>query len=245
MKVLVIGDVHGEASCKKFADIEQLLQSNVFETEYDKYIFLGDYFDSYKITTDKIKRNFYDIVRLKRNYPDKVVLLLGNHELHYFMVPYVANNNYLCTGYRSEVHVDAYEFYRANSDLFQVAYQIDNYIFTHAGISEGWFRDIFKIPQGHPETKTIAELLNEAFEIRDSRLFAVGQSRGGVHPYGGPFWADKSETSLFPLYGYHQVVGHTHVKDIITITKNENTSITYCDVLQSKNPKPYILEINS
>ena len=74
MRILVIGDIHAETSWKKFADIEQLLQSNVFETEYNKYIFLGDYFDSFKITTDKMKRNFYDIIRLKKNYPDKVVL---------------------------------------------------------------------------------------------------------------------------------------------------------------------------
>lgn len=243
MRILVIGDIHAEISWKKFADIEQLLQSNVFETEYNKYIFLGDYFDSFKITTDKMKRNFYDIIRLKKNYPDKVVLLLGNHELHYFMVPYVATNNYLCTGYRSEIHVDAYEFYKENSNLFQAAYQIDNYLFTHAGVSEGWFRDIFKIPQGHPETKTIAELLNEAFETRDSRLFAVGFSRGGLYQYGGPFWADKSETAMFPLFGYQQVVGHSHVDRISRIEKNETTSITFCDVLQSKNPEPYILEI--
>ena len=41
------------------------------------------------------------------------------------------------------------------------------------------------------------------------------------------------------LIGYHQIVGHTKFKEITTIPKGEDTSITFIDVID----KPYILNL--
>lgn len=246
MKIMVIGDIHGESIWKKFGDIEQLLQSNIFETEYDKYIFLGDYVDSFRITSEKIIQNFHDILRLKKNYPGKVVLLIGNHDIQYFLEPFHKfSSEYRCSGYRPEYHLTLYELYQENKDLFQAAYQVDNYLFTHAGVSERWYKEVYKMSSQIEEYgyENYADLIDREFMYCNHTIFAVGFSRGGSYNVGGPLWADKSETYENHLIGIHQIVGHTHCKQIEKNSSDVNSSITYCDVLQSKHPEPLILEI--
>jgi hypothetical protein len=46
-----------------------------------------------------------------------------------------------------------------------------------------------------------------------------------------------------PLKGLHQIVGHSKVSKVCTEIKNENTSITFCDCLDS-NIKLYELKID-
>jgi glutamate racemase len=50
-----------------------------------KYVFLGDYLDPYEnINREALICNLKDIIQLKKEHIDNVVLLLGNHDLHYF-----------------------------------------------------------------------------------------------------------------------------------------------------------------
>ena len=50
---------------------------------YDKVVFLGDYVDSFTISNIASYENLKDIIRLKKRDPNKVVLLLGNHDIQY------------------------------------------------------------------------------------------------------------------------------------------------------------------
>ncbi len=72
--VLVLPDVHGRKFWKKPCE-------NI--ENYDKVVFLGDYFDPYdfeKISVVDCIENFNEILELKRNNMDKVILLIGNHK---------------------------------------------------------------------------------------------------------------------------------------------------------------------
>ena len=76
-ELLIIPDVHGRGFWKEAVRGEN----------YEKIIFLGDYADPYDlegIYDDMAIDNFESIIALKQQYPDKVVLLLGNHDLHYY-----------------------------------------------------------------------------------------------------------------------------------------------------------------
>ena len=53
--------------------------------EHDRFIFMGDYVDSPDIDNLSMKKNLMDIIGLKKKYPDKVVLLWGNHDIHYLL----------------------------------------------------------------------------------------------------------------------------------------------------------------
>ena len=224
MRIQTIPDLHGKLIWKELIDMT-----------CDKIIFLGDYTDDYPPTTDEqIINNLLDIIQLKYDYLEKVILLLGNHDEMYY------NKHHGCSGYRSSYASILQTIFESNKNLFQIAYQEKNYIWTHAGISNDWYNVFLKEVKTLPEGN-IADKLNEIFfNSSDMDLITcVGRSRGGWAPYGGPIWADKSETYDYyfhALEGYHQIVGHSKVQHILKKeNKKKDSSITFCDCLDYKN----------
>ncbi len=220
MQLLAVGDLHGK-DCWKSIDPHQ----------YDQVVFIGDYVDSVDIPPDVIRENLRELIDFKKRFPDKVILLLGNHDIQYSEYP-----KYHCSGFNPEFQVDYTELFRSNKDLFQVAFQRKNYLFTHAGISNAFARVAWKdkydeIISGE---MNVADFLNDIDRSDNQEvLHTVGIMRGGGDYFGGITWADRRETCFDFLYGYHQIVGHTQVSDILT-ERNSNSSITYIDVLNTK-----------
>lgn len=234
IKVLTIPDIHGKSIWKEFSDLKMLWQFENIATEYDYYVFVGDYTDSWKESNTQIYNNLLEVIELKKKYPEKVILLLGNHDLPY-MFKY--DSTFGCTGHRPEMYWDLHELFNKNRDLFQVSFQIENYIWTHAGISQWWYNKLIN-PEKLKEYKSISNYLNY---MNFSDLCMVGKTRGGYYHTGGPFWCDQSELKQFnrpdlgmiPLKGFHQIVGHSrHKLEIFKV--NENTSITFTDCLDEE-----------
>ena len=223
INILAIGDLHGK-SC---------WQSIPFE-RYDKIIFLGDYVDGFDHSDQEILDNLQAVIDLKESLPQKVVLLLGNHDVQYLHYPH-----YGCSGFRSSMQPNLTEVFHRYRKLFQVAYQIDRYLFTHAGVSAGWlatFKASLEVTFREKELgdlKNMAALFN-AVEETDHRdiLHQVGLKRGGTKDYGGISWADREELCASPLMGFHQVVGHNPVHFIDVVRFDDHTSITFADVLR-------------
>lgn len=72
-KVIAIGDIHGSTKWRNIIDGNKDAQ----------IVFLGDYLDPYvEYDCDEILDNLIEIIDFKRNNKDRVVLLLGNHDLH-------------------------------------------------------------------------------------------------------------------------------------------------------------------
>jgi len=226
MKVLICGDIHGRTNWQEW-----------IKESYDKIIFLGDYVDHWTYTNVEILDNLKNIIQFKKDNLDKVILLLGNHDLQYLY----RYDSHGCSGFRVKAYFDLHDIFNQNKELFQAAYQIDNYLFTHAGLSNLWFTNEYPFS---PSLDQIAESLNDSFKHNVKSLFDVGWYRGGTpNEVGGIFWADRRETQSDMIKDLHQVVGHTRINDITTYylnnDKDSNTSITYCDC----EIKPYILEI--
>jgi hypothetical protein len=74
-KVLVVGDIHGDAQALRSITLEFLERLEKGEKVY--LLFLGDYSDRGLKQTEVINI----ILTLKSNFPENVVLLRGNHEL--------------------------------------------------------------------------------------------------------------------------------------------------------------------
>lgn len=234
MKIISIGDLHGRDTWK------------IIKPErWDKIVFIGDYVDSFSVKNVLMKLNLEKVINFKKQFPEKVILLWGNHDLQY----YLGYDKHGCSGYIPEMRYDFYDLFKGNEDLFQVAYQVDNYLWTHAGIHKGWYKYRFQNCKWNKEFQginklTLAEQLNEAFKVRLDCLFDVGYRRGGIRDVGGIFWADKRETYNSPLEGYHQIVGHTKVSGISHYDISKTTSITYIDCLEFVDiPEFYELEI--
>jgi 3',5'-cyclic AMP phosphodiesterase CpdA len=216
---MVIGDLHGK-DCWKVINIKA----------YDKIIFLGDYVDHWNLPDLKISQNLEEIIKLKRKHPKKVELLLGNHDVQYLYYPH-----FLCSGFRPGMQRLLTHLFNSNSDLFKVAYQRGNHLFTHAGITNTWYGEFLNLPllqQIKDEQDTVADLINKIEKTAQRPLLhRAGSIRGG-YGYGGVTWADRKEMIADMLDGYHQVVGHTVVPQV-EVFQFGTKSATFIDVLDT------------
>lgn len=208
---IVIGDIHGSTYWKEI----------VKKHPDCKIVFLGDYLDPYEeIPHKNLFGNLVEIIQLKKERPEEIILLLGNHDLHY-----ITSKIEQSWRYDFDLSQDAAYLFFKNKKWFQFAYQEDNCIFTHAGIAHKWFVNIFK----GDISKNIADQLNNPNPEQEKALYACGKERGGVSETSGIFWAGIKE--LFePLRGYTQVVGHNRVKEVKEHTNNGG-KIIFCDCL--------------
>jgi predicted MPP superfamily phosphohydrolase len=222
MKIISIADIHGRSNWIDIADISNLIKLDNVIPEYDKYIFLGDYVDSFDETDAVILFNLDKIIRFKQKYPEHVVLLLGNHDLQYMF----SMKLHGCSGYRISMYQDLHKLFNDNKELFQPIYQINNYLFSHAGISTLWLKTI----KDKTDEETPYDVVIRLWNNYEYKLFVVGWARGGSYTSGGPFWADMTETKAGVLSNYHQVVGHHPTdKSPYTHKLDEDSTITYVD----------------
>ena len=173
MKHIVIGDIHGRDAWK-----------NVSTKAFDKIVFIGDYVDSTSLSDLAILENLKKIIALKKRHPEKVVLLLGNHDIHYLHYPH-----FQCSRFRPSMQGDLTALFRKNAGLFQVAYQKDNYLFTHAGVTNNWYDELMRTPvlkEICDQEENIAAQLNSLERTKHRGfLYQAGFERGGFG-CGGP-----------------------------------------------------------
>lgn len=197
---LIIPDIHGRTFWKKHC-------LDVRSSKYEKIIFLGDYLDPYDfehISEDDALSNFIEIIEFKKENYDKVVLLLGNHDLHYFSR--VFNN--ICGGSRRSIKNcdNIYDLFLKYLDLFQLAYESEYTLFTHAGYRQQW-ADSNKDLDIRPTASSLNKLLNSAKGMM--ALTDVSYIRGGYNVCGSIVWADVHEPILETDCKKYQIFGHS------------------------------------
>lgn len=130
-RTLIIGDVHGRRTWK----------SLVQEQEYDLVVFVGDYFDPYdNISRADLISNFKEIIEFKRSQPEKVILLFGNHDLHYLGY----TDTWSRYDRRIQPEVEELIVPLIDSKEIQLFHYDDEskVLYSHAGLSYYWY-DIF------------------------------------------------------------------------------------------------------
>ena len=208
MTTIAIGDTHG----KDFWEIAS-------QWKFDRFIFLGDYFDNRDdIPFFKERENFEKILAFKRANPDKVTLLIGNHDFHYLR-GYIGQPY---SGYNIIHSFDYGELLDSAKNEMQVAFEDDKFFFTHAGVTSTWL-NTNNIPFS-------AEEINKLF-LYDRKAFGFkpGKNRSdtGDDVTQGPLWVrPASLMSDLPETEKTQVVGHTYMMRIST--KN---NVIFTDVL--------------
>ncbi len=76
MKTIFIGDIHGRDVWKTIIDNETP----------NRVVFMGDYFDSFDISPAEQQYNFKEIIEFKEKGECEVIMLVGNHDFHYFLL---------------------------------------------------------------------------------------------------------------------------------------------------------------
>jgi predicted phosphodiesterase len=214
MKVLVIPDVHGISSWKEIVkDVMHMPDVHV--------IFLGDYVDNYTMEPWLIMENLNDIIEFKKKHPEKVTLLLGNHDYAYLW------NKSATSGFNADMLPVYRSIIQESWKHFQVAWGFqgkEKYtLFTHAGLTNWWYKALER-EINDPETVMnkilvdgavvswkeypLHELLN-FFIDNVTLLWKIGTIRWGTSPSGSILWADKRDLLKDNFTGIDQVVGHT------------------------------------
>ena len=187
MRTLVLGDIHGRTCWKDITS----------EQDYDKVVFLGDYFDTHEsISYPQQIENFENVLSFKADYPEKVVLLLGNHDNSYFA-------DERCSGYNVK-YADAIKSVLHEADdlgYLQVTYIQGDILMSHAGVTEFWLHKIAKC----------SDVTEISMKDEASLLFnyIMGGDTYGNSISQGPLWIRPESLLKDAVKDYRQIVGHT------------------------------------
>lgn len=234
-RIEIVPDIH----CR-FEWIEHAEQ-RLKDGKCDKLVFLGDYCDSFTHSNLDMVHTVTQVIRVKQENPDKVELLIGNHDL-----PYMNSMLYgACSGFRPDAYPEVSKLFADNDKLFNIAYQKGKHLFSHAGVINRWLhlnKDV--MDKWREDGDTIADTLNRIrFTHNVVDLYSVGRARGGTRwNAGGPMWADMVESIVDALLGYHQYVGHTPIKAVRKHDIDHATSIMYLDTLPH-DTAPKVIEL--
>lgn len=219
----IIGDIHGLPAWKSLIKGECI------------NVFVGDFFDpyTYDISYEQCLQNFLEIIEFKKSHPE-IVILYGNHELHYFFYGEI-NERY---SRFDEQHAEKIQQLLKDNALYfnGIAYSIHNkYLVTHAGVSWSWYHRWL----GRYENQTpdeIATQINNLWEL-DFRPFLVRQNMKfdcvAEGPTQSPLWLRSwilERNNIFEGTPYIQVFGHTPCAQI-----KEKDGLVYVDCLRRIN----------
>lgn len=207
--MLIIPDVHGRSFW------EQPVADAIGK---EQIVFLGDYLDPYQYEGINDAVAFYQlqqIASIKREHPDDVTLLLGNHDLHYLCIRMEGGRMDYLNMRRNE------KFFTENADLFSITEEAKiggrKYLFSHAGVLRGWVEryrnDLFKAMEIERAPSYLNDLWHDE-DRRDLLLLALSDiplSRWGRSLYGSPAWSDVDDMSkdTEEIPGYYQIFGHS------------------------------------
>jgi hypothetical protein len=210
MKTLVLGDTHGRSFWKLAINIENP----------DRIIFIGDYFDSFDIKGEEQINNFLDIIEYKKSSSKEVIMLIGNHDYHYMRG---ITEDY--SGYKAHLRPQIEFLLEENKQHLQMAYQMDEFLFSHAGVSSKFMDSVFG--KDGWKVENIVDLLNEQFKYKPLTFgfgLAVDINKAFyLDPYGdneeqSPIWirprslmsANRNTLREKVI----QIVGHTEVNKL-------------------------------
>jgi hypothetical protein len=234
MKLVAIGDIHGRDIWKQIVAKEH--------DDTDEFVFVGDYFDSFTVKGLDQINNFLDIIDFRNtSIYHKVTLLIGNHDYHYY--PGIEDSG--TSGYQTLMAPSIKHVISNNKQYLQAAYQVGEFVFTHAGLSSEWLDDnivMWDVPN-------LAMYVNDLFYYQPQKLayrsfkyydyennIATLSSGYGNEPYQSPIWirpaalmAANKETLRKQII---QVVGHTPQDTIDIKGKSTGGRYYFIDTLE-------------
>lgn len=210
MKIVVVGDIHGHNSWKKILETEEA---------WNKVIFLGDYVDSFTVSSKEQRDNLVELLTLKDG---NIIRLVGNHDLNY--VPW---NRAECSGYSHQTQgycgqliIDA-----LMDGKIIPFYQQDNILFSHAGFTRTWLKTVYR-------AEHIEDISTDYDKFNWATLkfnYNSGYDSHGDTISQGPTWVRPPSLVEDSLDDYIQVVGHTVMPSIAVY--REKDIIWCCDTL--------------
>jgi predicted phosphodiesterase len=215
MKTLVLGDTHGRDYWKGIVASENP----------DRVIFIGDYFDSFDNTAVEQMHNFKGIIDWKQSGQSEVIILIGNHDYHY-----MRGVSQYYSGYQSGARPAIEQLLEDNKQHLQMAYGMNGFIFTHAGVSYDWLKI-----HGYDNESNLIDWINDMWKYKPNVFGFAGRDPYGDSTISSPIWIrpyslQKANRDTLRDQ-FIQVVGHTTQGKIDTEGKSTGGRYYYIDTL--------------
>lgn len=195
MKILILGDNHGRPFWREIVKKEKP----------DLTIFLGDYVTTHEhYTPEQQIEELEAILDYKEKNPDKVIILIGNHDLDglgYYWAQ--------CRPSAADVrpimnkHTPLGRRFLRNAQWFYVMQVAGKpTLCAHAGVTQDWLDEILKMRFNANEINKIEP--DERFGFTGDRW-----DNYGTHPQQSCTWIRPETLMEHHIKGWDQIVGHT------------------------------------
>jgi hypothetical protein len=237
MKTIILGDTHGRSNWKLA----------VHQDKPDRVIFIGDYFDSFELSGVEQIDNFKQIIQYKTDNPQvEVVMLIGNHDYHYF--PEIGYTG--TSGYQSKIAPSITQVIDENRYNLQMAYGFGEYLFTHAGVSPVFMDQVFG--ENDWSIENVVVDLNEMFRYKPKAFDFNGFDSTGDNTTQTPIWirprslmsANKKHSKGLKN-NYIQIVGHTQMKRLSVELSKQITGGKYYFIDTMETTGEYLVHENN
>lgn len=224
MKTIIIPDVHGRTTWEKI--IEQ-------EKDFNKVIFVGDYFDSFDINPYKQMNNFNKILDFYKSLPNDVTLLCGNHDFHYIDINGISK----CSGWNettnrlcSRILTDLF-----NSRVLKMTHVVDNYLISHAGVSKTFLKN-YDIELD--DMNNLFFHKPKVFNFSYNNHFSANGY--GDNVWQSPIWIRPFSLRQDSVEDFVQIVGHTGcekielIQNVVQIDTFSNEIVEYVTIVDGE-----------
>lgn len=212
MKLLIIPDIHTHHE-----KADRIIKK--YENTH-KFIFMGDYFDQFNDTPEMNEATAGWLKYCMDKHSDWI-FLRGNHDEMYD--PRISVK---CSGF-SRQKKEAINQVLSIEDWDKLKYfHYENKCwFSHAGITKYWFQNPIK---NTIDVDSVQKIIDDAVIKQRSNetvnaIWSADHYRGGGSEVGGILWCDWRNLDLIP--NFKQVVGHTPIERIQTISDNNTNSV--------------------
>ena len=218
-EILIIPDIHGRDFYK--AAVREAVEHGI------DIVCLGDYLDPYpyeELHADGVSGPLRELLALKKEFPHKVRLLVGNHDSSYMFHPSMCRTRY--DHLNGEVYQKLFKNKANAFDLFlRTEIAGKRFLFSHAGITNTWMKECSRrLRLKGDDIDEFLDKLNYKFKefclsSEKSSIWSflsyIGEERGGQDVCGSMIWADFFEhvdkRNYLPDSDIIQIVGHTQL----------------------------------
>ena len=229
MKVAAIGDIHGTT---KFLECYTNIQKN--DSDVDKIIVMGDWFDPYEdINLDIMIERYNKFVEIWKS-DNRIISIVGNHDI----AGYIIQND--CTNRTERFFKNKQKItdvIKPNLSESYLTYKIGDYIFSHAGVSQDWLHDISQ----YANCNYVHNIMNckkgwTEDELTDICTFYPYDFSGyGIDKHQSCVWIRPQALYSCAIENYNQVVAHTRLKEITKVSLENGKDLWIVDDDQKPN----------
>ncbi len=226
MKTIIISDIHNRVNW---------IESALSALDFDRVVFLGDYFDDFHDTLEDIKKAA-KWLKQSLSKPDRIHLL-GTHDMWYSF-PY---NPYLRASGNTREKSEAINRILSENDWNKLKlYHCEKgFLLSHAGVHQ------YLLGKNNLSTQEILKSIKSATEValqaakngKPHPWLDAGFSRGGIQVVGGITWLDWYD-EFEPVPHLNQIIGHAELKQ--PEERHTENSKNYC--FDTKNRHIGIIE---